>query len=60
MEQLLDRGEVSIVLTQPWVEDRFTWPQSIQCLAVETELPANANVSPLDSVQTEGDLAYMI
>ena len=55
---LLEQGEVKLGLTQAKFYERLTWPESIQCLEVDTaEL---AFRGPLDPVQTPADLAYVI
>ena len=60
---LLDNGEVGMVVTQPWIDDRIAsrgeWPEEIQRLWVEAEEPA-ADVEPLVPCQRPEDLAYVI
>ncbi|HEX4499521.1 MAG TPA: amino acid adenylation domain-containing protein [Thermoanaerobaculia bacterium] len=56
---LLERGEVALTLTQPWLIGTLPWPAGVQPLAVEDE-PAGDHLPPLASVQQPGDLAYVI
>ena len=60
---LLANGEVAIVVTQPWVDERIAgeggWPEDVLRLRVEEEAPAE-EPAPLQPVQTPDDLAYVI
>ncbi|MBW8879652.1 MAG: AMP-binding protein, partial [Acidobacteria bacterium] len=56
---LLERGEVAVALTQPWLEERLDWPEEIVRLRVEGEAPAGP-VAALCAVQGPEDLAYVI
>jgi amino acid adenylation domain-containing protein len=59
---LLENGEVGIVVSQPWLDDRIAaqgeWPEGLQRLRVEAEEPAE--VEPLAPCQRPEDLAYVI
>jgi amino acid adenylation domain-containing protein len=60
---LMENGEIGIVVTQPWIDDRIAargeWPEEIQRLRVEAEEPA-ADIEPLAPCQRPEDLAYVI
>ncbi|MGF1480503.1 MAG: amino acid adenylation domain-containing protein [Cyanophyceae cyanobacterium] len=56
---LLERGEVSIVLTQSWLQSEGTFPPGLQTLAIDTALPTVSASFSL-SVQAATDLAYVI
>src|SRR5581483_7552453 len=36
---LLERGEVQLVVTQPWIERDLAWPDGIRCLCITGERP---------------------
>ncbi|HKI03851.1 MAG TPA: beta-ketoacyl synthase N-terminal-like domain-containing protein, partial [Thermoanaerobaculia bacterium] len=59
---LLENGEVELVVTQPWIDDRIAepgeWPEGIRRFRVEGEEEA-ASVE-IDAVQRPEDLAYVI
>ncbi|HEX6903703.1 MAG TPA: amino acid adenylation domain-containing protein [Thermoanaerobaculia bacterium] len=59
---LLENGEVEMVVTQPWVDDRIAeageWPEGIRRFRVEEEEPVE--VEPFAPVQKPEDLAYVI
>lgn len=60
---LLERGEVQLAVTQPWIEQRCSWPPGVQRLSVDTDLlvcagePDVCEVAP--PAQPE-NLAYVI
>ncbi|HKQ08265.1 MAG TPA: amino acid adenylation domain-containing protein [Blastocatellia bacterium] len=56
---LLSHGEVSIVLTQSWVDEALEWPRELQRLAVDFEPPGEAGAPP-EPAQQPDDLAYVI
>ncbi|HVU68088.1 MAG TPA: amino acid adenylation domain-containing protein, partial [Ktedonobacteraceae bacterium] len=61
---LLEHGEVELVLTQSWLDQRFPWPADLRRLCVDTECPPGAYLdTPLPRVeplQCPSDLAYVI
>jgi pyochelin synthetase len=57
---LLGHSEVSIVLTQSWVNERLEWPDGIARLAVDSQRLGAMNSEPVESVQKPDDLAYVI
>ncbi|MEH2094379.1 amino acid adenylation domain-containing protein [Nostoc sp.] len=59
-EYLLENGEVEIVLTQSWLNEKLEWPANIQRLCINTEELAVESQEPLQPVQTPDDLAYVI
>ncbi|REK71298.1 non-ribosomal peptide synthetase [Paenibacillus paeoniae] len=58
---LIEQGQVEIVLTQPWLEQKLNWlgEQRI-CIGVEYDGLPRLQDDPLDSVQQPEDLAYVI
>lgn len=56
---LLQQGEATIALTQSRLEQQLIWPDSIQCLAVDS-LTVDATLPRLHIVQEPTDLAYVI
>ncbi|HVR98124.1 MAG TPA: amino acid adenylation domain-containing protein, partial [Thermoanaerobaculia bacterium] len=63
VRHLLERGEVELVLTQPWIEERIDWPAGVARLWVEDEEtgdPAVSSGEPLEPLQTVDALAYVI
>ncbi|HEX9736952.1 MAG TPA: amino acid adenylation domain-containing protein [Thermoanaerobaculia bacterium] len=56
---LLERGEVELVVTQPWLERELEWPPGIESIAVENEEPTGEPPS-LPPIQGLEDLAYVI
>ncbi|MEN2427852.1 amino acid adenylation domain-containing protein [Chromobacterium vaccinii] len=59
LELLLEDGSVDQVLCQPWVRDRYSWPESVRLIVVEPDMA----VSERDGGYAwgeEADLAYVI
>lgn len=57
---LLEHGEVEIVLTQSWIDQRTSWPESLTCICVDHKEAEPVAVPPLEPVQRPEDLAYVI
>ncbi|AFZ17614.1 non-ribosomal peptide synthetase [Allocoleopsis franciscana] len=57
---LLRNSEVNIVLTQSWLNEKLSWPQSVHRLCIDSEDLAEESNQPLEPVQTPEDLAYLI
>jgi pyochelin synthetase len=57
---LLEHGQVSIALTQSWIDERLQWPAAIRRLAVDVEQPGAFDTEAIASVQQPDDLAYVI
>ena len=55
---LLERGEVSVAVTQPEVERRLEWPEGLRRLCVDDS--TGGDQRPLAPVQRPQDLAYVI
>ncbi|MCD6132727.1 MAG: AMP-binding protein, partial [Deltaproteobacteria bacterium] len=55
---LLKDGEVSLVLTQSWLDEKLEWPEGIKRFSVDKIKPER--VVPLDIKQKPDDLAYVI
>lgn len=57
---LLEQGEVDFILTQSHLDGKIDWPADLRRILVDgTELD-KVDDAPLNSVQTEDDLAYVI
>ena len=53
-------SEADIVLTQSWLNEKLSWPESVHRLCVDGgDLAAESN-QPLEPVQRPDDLAYLI
>lgn len=57
---LLDDGEVNVVLTQSWLDQKLSWPSGVARLCVDREDFSTNPVEPLPRVQTPDDLAYVL
>lgn len=58
---LLERADVTIALTQSWIEGRIEWPDAVERLAVDAErFPAETDALPPDGSGKAEDLAYVI
>jgi amino acid adenylation domain-containing protein len=57
---LLEHGEVSIALTQSWIESEVRWPAHVRRICVDTLDLDQVDVLPLESVQRPENLAYVI
>ncbi|HLO02229.1 MAG TPA: amino acid adenylation domain-containing protein [Symbiobacteriaceae bacterium] len=57
---LLERSEVELIVTQPWVDDAVEWPGNIQILRLDEESLAELPETHLEPVQSPFDLAYVI
>ncbi|MBI1925979.1 amino acid adenylation domain-containing protein, partial [Candidatus Poribacteria bacterium] len=57
---LLENGEVVLVLTQPWLNERLEWPETIQRLCVDDTVLVGVDDQPLAPVQGPDDLAVVI
>lgn len=56
---LIEDGEASIVLTQPYLAERIAWPETLCVLSVDESHPYTASTSSLYQ-STPQDLAYVI
>jgi amino acid adenylation domain-containing protein len=56
---LFQQAEVQVVLTQSWLDNTLSWPDSIQRICVDN-LAAVDDILPLEPAQTPTDLAYVI
>jgi amino acid adenylation domain-containing protein len=59
LRALLEKGEVSLVLTQPCQDEAIAWPQDIHRLRIGADEPGGDD-APLQPVQRPDDLAYVI
>ncbi len=56
---LLENGQVSLVLTQSWLNAKLEWPD-VQRLCLDNDELAGADDRPLEPVQKPEDSAYVI
>ncbi|HAZ44669.1 MAG TPA: non-ribosomal peptide synthetase [Cyanobacteria bacterium UBA11369] len=57
---LLENGEVQLVLTQSWLNEKLEWPKDIKRICADTKELANESKQPLKPVQQLEDLAYVL
>ncbi|MDJ0795565.1 MAG: amino acid adenylation domain-containing protein [Calothrix sp. MO_167.B12] len=58
---LLDKGEIDIVLTQSWIDNKIQWPAHINHkIYVEQQTLEDTKYPPLEPIQKPEDLAYVI
>lgn len=60
LSYLLENGEVGIVLTQSWVDERFEWPAGLTRLSVDKLNSGEGDSAPLPSAQSPDDIAYVL
>jgi len=60
LSYLLENGEVEIVLTQSWLDEKLSWPSGVTRLCVDREEPGTNHAEPLPRVQTPEDVAYVL
>jgi amino acid adenylation domain-containing protein len=60
LHRLLQAGEVGTVLTQEAVDRRRAWPDNVRRLCVDTQALEEVSEEPLEPVQREDDLAYVV
>lgn len=59
IQHLLEHGQVTLALTQPWLEQALAWPDHIERFCVDDALE-RVDDSPLSPAQQQQDLAYVI
>ena len=57
---LLEQGEVSLAVTQPWLADRCAWPAAVRRLVIEEAEPEGPVPPAGPAAQSAEDLAYVI
>lgn len=57
---LLGDGEVEVVLTQSWLDERLPWPPNVTRLCIDREDPGTNHAEPLPREQTPEDVAYVL
>ena len=57
---LLRDGDISMVLTQSWLEERLNWPEGVERFFVDQMTSRDEEISPLDLAGQPEDLAYVI
>ena len=60
IHHLLRHAEAHVVLTQPWLDTRLSWPEDVRRLVVSEERLAGVSDVRLAPVQRPEDLAYVI
>lgn len=61
LEQILQLGNVQVVLTQKKYQEKILWPREVEVLAVDDfSIWQNEPSTDLESVQNYNDLAYVI
>ncbi|MEA5506118.1 amino acid adenylation domain-containing protein [Halotia wernerae UHCC 0503] len=60
IQYLIAHSEVSLVLTQSWLNEKLEWPANIQRLFVDGEDIEKLDPQPLELIQQPEDLAYVI
>jgi amino acid adenylation domain-containing protein len=60
IDYLVENGEVAVVLTQPWVEERLKWADGVERFSIASGQLEGMDGEPLDQVQGVEDLAYVI
>ena len=60
LSYLLENGEVGIVLTQSWVEERYEWPASVARLNVDELEQGGIAPAALPRAQSPDDIAYVL
>jgi amino acid adenylation domain-containing protein len=60
IHHLLRHAEVQLVLTQPWLDARLSWPEDVRRLVVSEPQLDREHDTPLPPVQRPEDLAYVI
>jgi amino acid adenylation domain-containing protein len=57
---LLENGEVRLILSQSWLDNKLQWPDNIECFSVDKMELTDKDANPLDPVQGPEELAYVI
>jgi pyochelin synthetase len=57
---LLEDGEVEVVLTQSWLDEKLPWPPNVTRLCIDREDPGTNRAEPLSRVQSPDDVAYVL
>ncbi|HEV2705202.1 MAG TPA: AMP-binding protein, partial [Pyrinomonadaceae bacterium] len=64
IDYLLNHGEVKVLLTQAWIDERSDWPEGLTRILVtqpdDTSQESDLDPPQLDNLQSEEDLAYVI
>jgi pyochelin synthetase len=60
LRYLLENGEVQVVLTQSWLNERLPWPPNVTRLCIDQEDLSTNNAEPLPRLQTPEDVAYVL
>lgn len=58
LRDLLLHGKVELVLTQPWLNDKLTWPDGIRCLLVDEYLQESHHA--IEPVSSPDDIACVL
>jgi pyochelin synthetase len=60
LHYLLENGQVSIVLTQSWLDERLEWPDNVTRICVDQQDLAELDDAPLEAIQGPDDLAFVL
>jgi amino acid adenylation domain-containing protein len=60
LRYLLEDGEVEVVLTQSWLDERLNWPANVVRLPVDQNGFGADDAEPLAPMQTPEDVAYVL
>lgn len=60
LRYLLEDGEVEVVLTQSWLEERLKWPGNVARVSVDQPGLLAGDAEPLARRQTPEDIAYVL
>ncbi len=60
LRYLLEDGEVEVVLTQSWLDERLKWPANVVRLSVDQPGLLTGEAEPLARMQTPEDVAYVL
>jgi pyochelin synthetase len=60
LRYLLEDGEVEVILTQSWLDERLKWPANVVRLPVDQPGLLAGDAEPLARTQTPEDIAYVL
>lgn len=57
---LLENGDVELVLTQSWIDEKRRWPAHVRRLSIDCEDLISTSAGPLPRLQSPDDVAYVL
>jgi amino acid adenylation domain-containing protein len=60
LRYVIEHGQATIAVTQPWLDERLLWPSQLRRVLVEPGDADDAPLAPLAPTQQPHDLAYVI